>query len=85
MTKPSAPDRPPTPLGAYIAEKRKAAGLSQLDLAEGVGTSQGGISNWEKGGIVPSTQFLAALARSLPGASVEDMLGLIERTNVVAS
>ena len=82
MNKPSAPDRQQTPLGAYIEAKRKAAGLSQGDLAEGVGTSQGGISNWEKGGIVPSTRWLAALARTLPDATVDEMVALAARETV---
>lgn len=76
--KPSAPDRPQTPLGAYIEAKRRAAEMSQVDLAVAVGTSQGGVSNWEKGGFVPSARMLAALARSLPGADVEEMFKLIE-------
>ena len=80
--KPSAPDRPQTPLGKYIETKRRAAGLSQVELAERVGTSGGGISNWEKGGFVPSTRMLAALARSLPGADVGEMLALVDQQAV---
>ncbi len=84
VTEPAAPTRTRTPLGAYIRAKRRAAEFSQIDLADAVGTSQGGISNWESGGVVPEAKFLAPLARALPSASVEEMLALIEQQDGVA-
>lgn len=80
----TAPRPTATPLGAYIQAKRLAADLSQEALAEAVGTSAGGVSNWEARGVVPSTRFLAALARVLPGASVDEMLALIEQQDATS-
>jgi transcriptional regulator with XRE-family HTH domain len=74
----TAPRPTATPLGAYIQAKRIEAELSQDALAQRVGTSQGGVSNWEAGGVVPSAKAIAALARALPGATADEMLDLAE-------
>jgi transcriptional regulator with XRE-family HTH domain len=71
-------------LGEYIRSKRKDADLTQGDLAARVGTTQGGISNWESGGFIPSAKALASLARALPDASVDEMLELIERQDTAS-
>ena len=76
----TAPRPTASPLGAYIQAKRIEAELSQDALAQRVGTSQGGVSNWEAGGVVPSAKAIAALARALPGASVAEMLELLEES-----
>lgn len=66
-----------TPLGAYIQAKRREAGMSAVALAEAIGTSGGGVSNWESRGVVPSAKYLAEIARVLPGADADEMLKLI--------
>jgi transcriptional regulator with XRE-family HTH domain len=65
-------------IGEYIRVKRKAADLTQDELAKRAGFVQGAIANWEAGGIAPSSRAVAALARVLPGAAAEEMLTLIE-------
>ena len=76
----TAPRPTATPLGAYIQAKRLEAGLSSAALAEAIGTSGGGVSNWEARGVVPSSKFIAALARVLPGAEADEMLALIAQS-----
>lgn len=36
-------------IGAYIAEKRRAQGLTQVELARQLGMSDKSVSKWERG------------------------------------
>ena len=52
--------------GRRVAELRHAAGLTQTQLADGVGVAlQARISQWERGVEQPSARFVAALADAL--------------------
>jgi transcriptional regulator with XRE-family HTH domain len=73
-----APERSTTPLVRYIKGKRDDADLTQEELADGTGFTQPAISAWELGIRIPSARAVAALARALPAASVDEMLALIE-------
>ena len=58
-----------------LVELRQAAGLSQLQLAEHVGTHHSNIGFWEVSGTAPRGEVLPALARAL-GVSVDVLLGV---------
>lgn len=67
--------RSPRPVqGARLLALRKAAGLSQVQLAELIGETQGNISFWERTDKPPRSDILPKLARVL-GVSVEALLG----------
>lgn len=51
--------------GKRLQELRKAAGLTQKELAEKAGLSQNGISNWETGDRDPVWSIVQALAAAL--------------------
>jgi len=72
------PPRKPNPQrpaqGARLLAFRKAAGLSQQELAELVGETQGNISFWERADKPPRSDVLPKLARALR-VSVEELLG----------
>ena len=53
-----------------LAALRKAAGLSQVDLGNAIGTSGSLVSRWESGDREPTTQQVLDLARTL-GVSVD--------------
>jgi transcriptional regulator with XRE-family HTH domain len=57
-----------------IRSLRKSRGLTQVDLAHKLGTSQKVICDYEKGYANPSSTRLPALATIL-GTSVDDLLG----------
>ena len=59
--------------GARLAELRKAAGLSQTELARLVGESQQNIAFWEQSEKPPRSDVLLNLAKVL-GVSVEKLL-----------
>jgi len=65
------------PLAAYIRAKRGDAGLSQEELARRIAHSQPAVSAWESGQSTPGAKAIAALARELPDARVDEMLALI--------
>lgn len=68
--------RSPRPAhGARLLALRKAAGLSQTQLADLVGETQGNISFWERTDKPPRSDILPKLARVL-GVSVETLLGV---------
>ena len=52
-------------LGERIAELRKAAGLSQLDLAKALEVSRQAVSKWETGEGKPDIDNLLPLAKLL--------------------
>lgn len=60
-------------LGTKIRRLRKAAGLTQIQLAERAGVSQGSITAYETGQTEPLVSVAAALARAL-GVTVEQLL-----------
>ena len=51
--------------GRYIKEKRKAAGLSQKELATQLFVSESAVSKWERGLSVPDISLLVPLAEQL--------------------
>ena len=52
-------------IGNRIRKYREAHGLSQMELAQLIGVSNGRISNWEQGLNRPSADILAALCTAL--------------------
>jgi transcriptional regulator with XRE-family HTH domain len=67
-------------LGALLREERRAAGLSQRDVAERTGVSDAYLSQVERGRHEPSLRVLTAVAATL-GVSLEALLaraGIIE-------
>lgn len=51
--------------GTLLREKRKAAGLTQIELAERVGVTQTAISYWETGRRRPGVDDALLLAEAL--------------------
>jgi transcriptional regulator with XRE-family HTH domain len=56
-----------------LAELRKAAGLSQYELASYVGVPQANIAFWERSEKPPRSEVLPKMAEAL-GVTVEDLL-----------
>ena len=56
-----------------LADRRRAAGLSQESLAEQLGVSRQAVSKWERSESSPDTDNLIALAQ-LYGVSLDDLL-----------
>ncbi|MGH9931726.1 MAG: helix-turn-helix domain-containing protein [Pyrinomonadaceae bacterium] len=71
MPRKSTKTRPPQ--GMRLAELRKAAGLSQYELARYVGISQANIAFWERSEKPPRSDVLPKMAEAL-GVSVEHLL-----------
>jgi transcriptional regulator with XRE-family HTH domain len=61
--------------GKKLAELRKARGLSQMELAQAIGTSQRAISSYETQASYPPAPVVADLARGL-GVATDELLGL---------
>lgn len=61
-------------IGGNIAALRKAAGLTQAELAEKLNYSDKAVSKWERGESVPDVVTLMQLAK-LFGVSVDTLLG----------
>lgn len=59
--------------GIQLAELRKAAGLSQYELASYVGVPQANIAFWERSEKPPRSEVLPKMAQAL-GVNVEDLL-----------
>lgn len=59
--------------GVHLAELRKAAGLSQNQLADKLGVPQSNISFWEQWEKPPRGEVLPKLAESL-GVSMDELL-----------
>jgi transcriptional regulator with XRE-family HTH domain len=66
--------RPRPKQGARLVGLRKAAGLSQAELAKLVGLSPKSIAYWETSSTPPRSDVLPRLAKAL-GVRVEDVLG----------
>lgn len=60
-------------LGERIAEKRKAKGLKQEELAEALGVSAQAVSKWENDVSCPDIMTFPSLARKL-GCTVDELL-----------
>ena len=70
--------RPPTGFGKRLLEFRKAQGLTQIELAELIGSTQRAISYYENEAGYPPTSVLIALAEALH-VSTDELLGLAHR------
>jgi transcriptional regulator with XRE-family HTH domain len=62
-------------LGKRIAERRKAQGLTQVELAERLGVSQQTLAHYEVGRLRVAVAMLPALAKEL-AVPVEDLVGM---------
>jgi len=60
--------------GARLAALRKAAGLSQTELAKAINVPQQTVGYWETAAVPPRSDVLPKLAKAL-GVSVEELLG----------
>ena len=68
-------------IGANIRAARKAAGVSQKELAERLQVHQKDISRWENGAHVPTVEMLVKICREL-NASADEILELGDCSNV---
>jgi transcriptional regulator with XRE-family HTH domain len=71
----SSKKTPPTPFAARLYEARLARGLTQVQLAEKIGSTQRAISHYESTTGLPPVSVLVDLAKAL-GVSTDDLLGL---------
>jgi transcriptional regulator with XRE-family HTH domain len=62
-------------IGENIRKARKAAGVSQKELAERLQVYQKDISRWENGERTPTLEMFAKICREL-NVSADEMLGL---------
>ncbi len=60
-------------IGRFIAERRKAAGFTQMQLAELLGITDRAISKWENGKAMPDTSIMLGLCDALK-ITVNDLL-----------
>lgn len=65
-------------IGSRIRKFRKAAGMSQYQLADAVGVTQPAVWCWERGRhngkpVSPRLEKLAAIAKAL-GVSIDDLM-----------
>jgi transcriptional regulator with XRE-family HTH domain len=72
MARPSSKPRPKQ--GSRLAALRKAAGLSQTELAKAISVSQQTVAYWETSAVPPRSDVLPKMAKAL-GVRVEDILG----------
>ena len=66
-------------IGKFIAECRKAVGLTQMQLSEKLGITDKAISKWERGIAMPDSSIMLELCGIL-GISVNELLNG-EKTN----
>lgn len=64
-----------TDIGKALKEQREATGLSQSELAKGVGMHQQTISRWESNENVPNVLDCIRLAQFY-GITLEELLGI---------
>ena len=57
----------PSDIGRVVVERRRGAGLTQVGLAERLGTTQAAISKIETGRTLPGLDLLARLAEATGG------------------
>ena len=60
-------------IGRFIAERRKSAGLTQLQLSERLNITDRAVSKWERGRAMPDTSIMLELCEIL-GISVNELL-----------
>lgn len=60
-------------IGKFIAERRKCAGLTQMQLAEKLGITDRAVSKWERGKALPDSSVMLELC-GLLGITVNDLL-----------
>ncbi|MBO7170422.1 MAG: helix-turn-helix domain-containing protein [Clostridia bacterium] len=60
-------------IGKFIADRRKNAGLTQLELAEKMGITDRAVSKWERGLAMPDSSIMLALCKVLD-ITVNDLL-----------
>ena len=60
-------------IGKFISERRKAADLTQMQLAEKLNITDRAVSKWETGKAMPDSSIMLALC-SVLGISVNDLL-----------
>lgn len=60
-------------MGEKLKAARRAAGLSQAQLAEAIGCKQKDISRWEAGQIEPGVLIVKKMAQAL-GCSMDDLV-----------
>lgn len=60
-------------IGKFIAERRKANGLTQAELAERLSITDRAVSKWENGKSMPDSSIMLALCKELK-ISVNDLL-----------
>ena len=60
-------------IGKFISEKRKACGLTQMQLADKLGITDRAVSKWETGKSLPDASIMLELC-SLLGITVNDLL-----------
>lgn len=60
-------------IGAYIAQKRKALGMTQTELAEKLGMSNKSVSKWERGVCLPDVSLYMELCNIL-GISLNEFV-----------
>ena len=63
----------PTRIGRFIAERRKALGLTQRQMAEQLSVSDKAVSKWETGRGLPEVSLMPSLCAAL-GITVNDLL-----------
>ena len=61
--------------GRFIAEQRKALGMTQRQLAERLSVSDKTVSKWECGATMPDLALIVPLARLLQ-VSTDTLLGM---------
>lgn len=61
-----------------LARMRLAAGLTQAQLAQAIGSQQKEVTRWERGVVVPRADKLLQIARVL-NCSMEDLFMVIEK------
>lgn len=71
-------------IGGFLAERRKALGLTQRQLAERLGMSDKSVSKWERGVCLPDVSVYAELCGIL-GISINEFLAgeAIQPENIV--
>ena len=60
-------------IGKFISERRKAQGMTQMQLAENLGITDRAVSKWETGRSLPDASIMLDLC-SVLGISVNDLL-----------
>lgn len=72
--------KPASPFGARLVEIRKRRGLSQMELAERIGSTQRAISYYEVVAEFPPAEVVAQLAQALR-VSTDELLGTKQLRN----